>query len=75
MSLSVARSQTTMPHGTNLQGNTYNTAGGTNSNEGTSYHYSNTDGSYYYANDNGSTYYQPSSGTPTYTPPSGGGKK
>ena len=53
------------------QGNTYNTPGGTNSNGGSSYHYSNSNGSYYYANDNGSTYYQPppsSSAPPVYTP-------
>ena len=31
------------------QGNTYNTPGGTNSNGGSSYHYSNSNGSYYYA--------------------------
>ena len=54
------------------QGNTYNTPGGTNSSDGSSYHYSNNNGSYYYANDNGSTYYQPppsSSAPPVYTPP------
>ena len=54
------------------QGNTYNTPGGTNSNGGSSYHYSNSNGSYYYANDNGSTYYHPppsSSAPPVYTPP------
>merc|ERR1711935_1032299 len=62
----------TMPRGQNSQGNTYNTPGGTNSSDGSSYHYSNNDGSYYYANDNGSTYYQPppeSSAPPVYTPP------
>ena len=32
-------------HGTNSQGNTYNTPGGTNSSGGQSYHYSNSDGS------------------------------
>ena len=31
-----------MPDGVNSQGNSYNTPGGTNSNQGTSYHYSNT---------------------------------
>ena len=54
------------------QGNTYNTPGGTNSSDGSSYHYSNNDGSYYYANDNGSTYYKTppeSSAPPVYTPP------
>jgi hypothetical protein len=57
-------------HGTNSQGNRYNTPGGTNSGGGNSYHYSNTNGSYYYRNDNNSTYYQPpNSGTPVYTPP------
>ena len=40
-----------MPDGVNSQGNSYNTPGGTNSNQGTSYHYSNTNGSYFYAND------------------------
>ena len=40
-----------MPDGVNSQGNSYNTPGGTNSNQGTSYHYSNTNGSYYYANE------------------------
>ena len=61
-----------MPTGYNSQGNAYNTPGGSNSNSGSSYHYSNSNGSYYYANDNGSTYYQPpSGGTPVYTPPSG----
>ena len=57
-----------MPRGTNTQGNNWNTAGGTNSNIGTSYHYSNTNGSYYYANDSGSTYYN-NAGTSTYTSP------
>ena len=52
----------------NDQGNTYNTAGGTNSNTGTSYHYSNSDGSYYYKNDNGSTYYNDGKGSSRYTP-------
>ena len=54
------------------QGNTYDTPGGTNSSDGSSYHYSNNGGSYYYANDNGSTYDQPapeSSAPPVYTPP------
>ena len=62
-----------MPRGTNSQGNSYNTPGGTNSSSGSSYHYSNSNGSYYYANDNGSTYYHPppsSGNTPVYTPPS-----
>ena len=60
----------TMPDGVNSQGNSYNTPGGTNSSQGSSYHYSNSNGSYYYANDNGSTYYQPpSGGTPVYSPP------
>ena len=54
-----------------MQGNTYNTPGGTNSQEGTSYHYSNTDGSYYYKNDNGSTYHDNGRGGSTYTSPSG----
>ena len=58
-----------MPDGVNSQGNSYNTPGGTNSNQGTSYHYSNTNGSYYYANDNGSTYYSDPSGQGHYTPP------
>eukprot|EP00982_Pelagococcus_subviridis_P014698 31349-Pelagococcus_subviridis.AAC.15 len=35
------------------QGNSYSTPGGTNSNTGQSYKYSNTDGSFYYRNDNG----------------------
>lgn len=57
-------------HGVNSQGNTYNTPGGTNTNSGQSYHYSNTNGSYYYRNDNSSTYYQPpGNGQPVYTPP------
>ena len=51
------------------QGNHYNTPGGTNSNSGSSYHYSNQDGSYYYQNDNGSTYYSSPGGQGTYTPP------
>ena len=58
-------------HGVNSQGNTYNTPGGTNSNSGSSYHYSNSNGSYYYQNDNGSTYYSSPSGQGTYTSPSG----
>ncbi|KAL7434043.1 hypothetical protein ACHAXH_004308 [Discostella pseudostelligera] len=57
--------------GTNSQGNHYNTPGGTNSNGGSSYHYSNSNGSYYYSNDNGSTYYNSGSGSATYTSPSG----
>ena len=57
--------------GTNSQGNSYNTPGGSNSSGGSSYHYSNTNGGYYYANDNGSTYYSSPSGTSTYTSPSG----
>lgn len=64
-------------HGTNSQGNTYNTPGGTNSSGGSSYHYSNANGSYYYANDNGSTYYNPGTsgvGSVKYTPPSNSGK-
>ena len=62
----------TMPRsGTNSQGNHYNTPGGTNSNGGSSYHYSNSNGSYYYSNDNGSTYYNSGSGSATYTSPSG----
>ena len=56
-------------HGTNSQGNTYNTPGGTNSKPSTSYHYSNTNGGYYYSNDNGSTYTAAPSGQSTYTPP------
>ena len=61
-----------MPNsGTNSQGNHYSTPGGTNSNGGSSYHYSNSDGSYYYANDNGSTYHNSGSGSSTYTSPSG----
>ncbi len=62
--------------GTNSQGNSYSTPGGTNSSGGSSYHYSNSNGSYYYANDNGSTYYNAGSsgaGSTTYTAPSGGG--
>eukprot|EP00552_Chaetoceros_brevis_P004648 CAMPEP_0197735368 /NCGR_PEP_ID=MMETSP1435-20131217/583_1 /TAXON_ID=426625 /ORGANISM="Chaetoceros brevis, Strain CCMP164" /LENGTH=70 /DNA_ID=CAMNT_0043323059 /DNA_START=39 /DNA_END=251 /DNA_ORIENTATION=- len=59
-----------MPSGTNSQGNSYNTPGGTNSSEGSSYHYSNTDGSYYYSNDNGSTYHNDGGGGSTYTAPS-----
>eukprot|EP00529_Nitzschia_sp_RCC80_P038300 CAMPEP_0113463116 /NCGR_PEP_ID=MMETSP0014_2-20120614/12469_1 /TAXON_ID=2857 /ORGANISM="Nitzschia sp." /LENGTH=71 /DNA_ID=CAMNT_0000355055 /DNA_START=166 /DNA_END=381 /DNA_ORIENTATION=+ /assembly_acc=CAM_ASM_000159 len=67
--------------GTNSQGNHYNTPGGTNSNGGSAYHYSNSDGSYYYSNDNGSTYYNSGTGSSQYTSPSGhttssgGGKK
>ncbi|KAG7347471.1 hypothetical protein IV203_016176 [Nitzschia inconspicua] len=57
--------------GTNSQGNTWSTPGGTNSNGGTSYHYSNSNGSYYYANDNGSTYYKSSNGSSHYTPSGG----
>ena len=68
----------TMPkgHGTNSQGNSYNTPGGSNSSAGSSYHYSNSNSSYYYANDNGSTYYNPGSsgaGSTTYTAPSSTG--
>jgi hypothetical protein len=51
------------------QGNHYNTPGGTNSSQGNSYHYSNTNGSYYYSNDNGSTYYSNPGGKGTYTAP------
>ena len=57
--------------GTNSQGNSYNTPGGSNSAAGNSYHYSNANGSYYYQNDNGSTYYNPGTsgkGAITYTP-------
>ena len=61
----------TQYHGVNSQGNTYNTAGGTNSNVGSSYHYSNNDGSYYYKNDNGSTYYNNGGGYSRYTDASG----
>lgn len=61
--------------GTNSQGNHYNTPGGTNSNGGSSYHYSNSDGSYYYSNDNGSSYHNNGSGGSNYTAPSGGGKQ
>ena len=53
----------------NKQGNHYNTPGGTNSSQGNSYHYSNTNGSYYYSNDNGSTYYSNPGGKGTYTAP------
>ena len=49
------------------QGNHYSTPGGTNSNQGTSYHYSNSDGSYYYANDNGACLELPS--PPRASPP------
>jgi len=38
--------------GYNQRNNYYSTAGGTNSNVGSSYHYSNNDGSFYYKNDN-----------------------
>ncbi len=34
--------------GTNSQGNSYNTPGGTNTSVGSAYHYSNSNGSYYY---------------------------
>jgi|EP00596_Hydrurales_sp_CCMP1899_P004674 hypothetical protein len=67
----------TKGHGTNAQGNTYNTPGGTNTSAGQAYHYSNTNSSYYYANNNGSTYYNPGSsgqGQTTYTAPSSGGQ-
>ena len=53
----------------NEQGNRYNTPGGTNTNQGNAYHYSNSNGSYYYKNDNGSTYYSDPSGKGTYSPP------
>ncbi|KAL3781845.1 hypothetical protein ACHAWO_009211 [Cyclotella atomus] len=63
-------SSSSMPKsGTNSQGNHYNTPGGSNSNQGDSYHYSNKNGSYYYKNDNGSTYYDNGKGSSTYTPP------
>ena len=68
----------TSKSGTNSKGNDYNTAGGSNSNTGTSYHYSNSNGSYYYKNDNGSSYYNPGSsgkGNTTYTSSSSNGKK
>ncbi|KAL3781847.1 hypothetical protein ACHAWO_009213 [Cyclotella atomus] len=57
--------------GTNSQGNYYSTPGGTNSNGGSSYHYSNTNGSYYYSNDSGSTYYNSGRGSATYRAPNG----
>jgi hypothetical protein len=67
-------STSTMTKGTNSQGNNYSTPGGTNSNGGSSYHYSNSNGSYYYSNDNGSTYYNSGKGSATYTSSSGQSK-
>ena len=55
--------------GFNSKGNYYQTAGGTNSNTGSSFYYSNSNGSYYYKNDNGSSYYRDSYGNSSYTAP------